>query len=95
MLLQRNRARHEGYRQAHSDKGRCAGGCSSASGDPETNVCQNCGLQAYILLPCSVGCYELYVKLQLATVGDLMVIVSVHQPEFDSKKGKSHAKRKR
>lgn len=55
---------------------------------------QNCGLRAYILLPCSVGCYELYVKLQLATADDLMVIVSVHQPEFDSKKGKSHARKK-
>jgi hypothetical protein len=55
---------------------------------------QDCGFRAYILLPCSVGCYELYVKLQLATDDDLMVIVSVHEPEFDPKRNKSHAKRK-
>jgi hypothetical protein len=56
---------------------------------------QDCGLRAYILLPCSVGCYELYVKLQLASEDDLMVIVSVHEPDFDPKRKKSHAKRKK
>lgn len=56
---------------------------------------QDCGLQAYILLPCSVSRYELYVKLQLSINDDLMVIVSAHEPEFDSKRKKSHAKRKK
>jgi hypothetical protein len=55
---------------------------------------QECGLRAYILLPCTVGCYELFVKLQLAPDDDLMVIVSVHEPEFDPRK-KNHGKREK
>jgi hypothetical protein len=55
---------------------------------------QHCGLRAYILVPCIVGCYELYVKLQLAPKEELMVIVSVHEPEFKPKRKRSNAKRK-
>ena len=52
---------------------------------------QESGWPAYILLPCLVDCYELYVKLQVGEDDDLMVIVSAHQPDFGVRGKKSHA----
>ena len=54
---------------------------------------QSCGLRAYILLPCVVDCYELYVKLQMPPGEELMVVVSVHDPEFEPRRKKTNVKR--
>jgi hypothetical protein len=58
---------------------------------------QQSGLEAYVLLPCSVDIHELYVKVQVPPCkrerDEVLVIISSHKPKYEPK-GKIDAKRK-
>ncbi len=64
---------------------------------PTYALMQESGLEAYVLLPCSVDIHELYVKVQVPPCkrerDEVLVIISSHKPKYESK-GKSDAKRK-
>jgi hypothetical protein len=51
---------------------------------------QQYGITAYVLLPCSVGEFELYVKVQVPPCqqerDEVLVIISAHKPEYESKR---------
>ena len=59
---------------------------------------QKSGMEAYVLLPCSVDVHELYVKVQVPPCDkecdEVLVIISAHKPEHEPK-GKSDAKEKK
>ena len=66
---------------------------------PTYVLMQTSGLEAYVLLPCSVDVHELYVKVQVPPCkrerDEVLVIISSHKPKFEPPKGKIDAKRKK
>jgi len=62
---------------------------------PTYVLSQQVGLEAYVLLPCSVEVHELYVKVQVPPrkreQDEVLVIISAHKPEYEPK-GKIDAK---
>jgi hypothetical protein len=65
---------------------------------PTYVLMQKCGIEAYVLLPCSVDVHELYVKVQVPPCDDeareVLVIISAHKPEFEPRR-RADAKRKK
>lgn len=59
---------------------------------------QNSDIEAYVLLPCTVEAYQLYVKVQVPPCpkagSDVLVVISAHTPRYEARR-KSGAKRKK
>src|SRR5690242_20237502 len=55
---------------------------------PTKVITQKIGLRAYVLLPCCVEMYQLYVKIQLPPCGtecdEVLVVISAHKPVHGS-----------
>jgi hypothetical protein len=65
--------------------------CAHLEGQKPTHVLmQKSGIEAYVLLPCSVDVHELYVKVQVppCSLGrsEVLVIISAHKPEYEPKR---------
>ena len=64
---------------------------------PTYVLMQQSGLEAYVLLPCSVDVHHLYVKVQVPPCkrecDEVLVIISSHKPEYEPKR-KIDAKKK-
>jgi hypothetical protein len=57
---------------------------------PTYVLMQQSGLEAYVLLPCSVDVHELYVKVQVPPrkreCDETLVVISSHIPEYGAKR---------
>lgn len=57
---------------------------------PTYVLMQKCGIEAYVLLPCSVDIHELYVKVQVPPCAhgtrETLVIISAHKPEYEPRR---------
>jgi len=57
---------------------------------PTYVLMQKCGIEAYVLLPCSVDVHELYVKVQIPPCAqksaEVLVIISAHTPEYEPRR---------
>jgi hypothetical protein len=64
---------------------------------PTYVLMQQSGLEAYVLLPCSVDVHHLYVKVQVPPCkrerDEVLAIISSHKPEYEPKR-KIDAKKK-
>lgn len=60
---------------------------------------QESGIEAYVLVPCTVDVHHLYVKVQVPPCDresdEVLVIISAHTPEYEPPKGKVDVKRKK